>query len=171
MFKGLLSIDPGLTRMGYARWSDYSDIKTLCDAGAINTATRKEWIQRGFSAVLKMQKSVPPTKVGVLVIEMPEYQSGRMESEAATRSGSIMKLAALVGMILHGYETVQKRVLVTPAQWKGQLPKEVSHQRIADLLELTNRRWINDWKHMKHDTRDAIGIGLHAISELVKGKK
>lgn len=55
-----------------------------------------------------------------------------------------------------------------PAEWKGQVPKEVHHRRLVEVLTLGER---TRWRHTVGDldARDAIGLGLWALGRVGQG--
>ena len=94
----------------------------------------------------------------VVAIEYPRMMAGR---EAAARGGALSKLALQIGCLVgsladpSAYETCHVH-LIYPEQWKGQLTKEITRDRVIKELRTTNPDW-------NHDVIDAIGLGLWCL--------
>lgn len=166
MRQSLIAIDPGLSRTGYATWDRRDGVWRLRFAGHLTPRCCRNsswWVKAG--SIVDQIPFHRPNDEGdpeaILAIEMPEYQSGRAKSTAATRSGGIFKLAAMVGMILGKWYAGEVHIY-SPHDWKGQLPKDVSHARIEEALSARTRNAVG-FNKLKHDAIDAIGIGLHHI--------
>ncbi len=133
----LVAIDPGKST-GIAIFSDRELVHVIaCDGDA------------------------PPTRgeVDEIVCEIPHTGEGR-----ATK-GDIIKLAVRAGMAIGSFRCVGAPTLrlVTPNDWKGNLPKAVSHKRIrAKLTEAE----IALLRGLPHDSWDAVGIGLWALGQV-----
>ena len=92
-------------------------------------------------------------KVGdnLAVVEYPEFYTGAVGISCAS-TGGLVKLAFLVGaivnrLIMYGYRIV----LVTPNEWKGNLPKKISTIRIQKLIHFP----------VDNHLADAIGLLMH----------
>jgi len=87
-----------------------------------------------------------------IVIERPEPW-GAYKSMASSRSGSLQMLTLMVGALTYwaiGLVAAENVKLVKVSQWKGQLPKHVTQQRMEKKY------------HCKFDTdheADAVGLG------------
>lgn len=163
----LLAIDPGLGSTGWAYWDKigYEKITPPDAFGLITPRDHGEnsdgWWGRAnnrsddlFSCI----RTVVKGDVDLLKVfcEMPRFFSGNAGGHAAAETGSIMKLAYLVGSYARSFRMAGASFTIVPVmEWKGQLPKEVVNKRIVQLLgekACTNFR---------RDAWDAIGIGLH----------
>ncbi len=142
-----LSVDPGMNT-GWAHWSD----KHLVEYGQI-TAKHKTlsedlvYLSEHFGQLLLR---LQPDKV---YLEYPGFWGGSSTSMASLSSGDLVKLAAITGVYIGlaaAYNALP--VLITPQEWKGQMPKEGVKVRVQRALGVIERS-----SHMN----DAIGIGLH----------
>lgn len=90
-----------------------------------------------------------------VVIEMPRLFAGDAKSMASAKKGDLFKLSYLVGALALQAKQITGNVavLVEPAEWKGQLPKDV-------ML----RRMVRVWPALgvTSHVADACGIGLAA---------
>ena len=152
-----LYIDPGLGGTGFAFFTKKGEpphCSGVWQAGRAGTLNERcERITKALASI------ITHWNVERVVIEFPEvYQSG--VSHAATTKGDLFKLVYLIG----GMGQVARDLcehhdpdLITPRDWKGQLPKDVVIKRIQkkwpDVL-LTNHQ------------ADAVGMGLAALGEL-----
>lgn len=103
----------------------------------------------------------------IICIEQPEIWSSSETSMASATRGDILKLSMLIGYLLRCLSQHRNKImLVTPAQWKGQLSKKAAIARIQ-------RRFNNHQFRVKvnqstwhvptsHDA-DALGIALFVL--------
>jgi len=87
---------------------------------------------------------------------------GSEKGYASSQSGDLIKLCQLTGMLigalaLNGIE-LNSLNLITPTEWKGQLPKEEVDRRIKRILKRKT-------KYPDH-VSDAVGIGLFLQGEM-----
>jgi hypothetical protein len=71
------------------------------------------------------------------------------------------RLGELVGLYMRKVEVVE---LVTPAVWKGSVPKEICQSRILKKLEPEELSVLDK----NHNAMDAVGIGLWKLGRYVK---
>jgi hypothetical protein len=94
-----------------------------------------------------------------LVIEMPQvYRTGQ------ARLKDVTELAFSAGAIAARYENV---IRYLPAEWKGQVPKNIHQARIMAALTQSERKILDGIK--KKDLQhilDAIGLGLFHLGRL-----
>ena len=150
----MLSVDPGLTGMGWAVWND----SWLLEAGTFvpkpNGRTDVERIHRAAAEVTAIGISRQCEKV---VVEEPQFFGGVGGQMVAAR-GDLVKMALLVGAIIGmARDAGMEPQLVKVNTWKGQLPKKVVESRITRILgaqEVTSFG-------LKDHAWDAVGIGLY----------
>ena len=131
----ILAVDPGTHYTGYAKLDEGGLSYGLIKAGGNN------WIDR-CERVAHACHSLGPTHN--LVIEWPQFQPGR-RGLAAARGGDTLKLAFLCGAIF-GRTPNHNIHLITPAEWKGSLPKRVTASRCQREYGLSGRQEIdNNW--------------------------
>ena len=142
----VISIDPGKHYLGVASWID----DELIDARLHETA--------GYQL---------STVIDVLAIEKPMIYPGRAQKgrqrdliELAMVAGRIM--AAVPRAAIHCYE---------PYQWKAQLPKSATRERVQAILSEKEQKRIAKPKKasLLHNVFDAIGIGLVDIGRAKRG--
>lgn len=152
MLKGnyLITIDPGSRGTGYAVWdldffNEYKKPKLV--ENGVWPPSRRNPILRKFKKLLLKFNS---TKV---VIENASFMDGNARTQAAARSGALVKLAQFIGRIQQICEDVGvKWELIEVNKWKGSLPKEIVKRRILRVMPRIRAK-SHDW--------DAIGIGLY----------
>lgn len=145
----LVAIDPGL-QTGWAIWG----IDGLVDCGLGDPRTSRS--------------HVVTSRAGVDVIDdvWIEYQVIYPRSKA--RPADILKLTLEAGRWVGVYSTLGVEPhLVKPAEWKGQVPKDIHHARVwAELSE--DSRLIVDHAvrgvaaSKRHNVLDAVGLALWA---------
>ena len=136
-----MTIDPGLAGTGWAVWDERWELK---DHGVIYPKSDPK-----SSSIVSGLLDVTCDR-GVFTsffVEEPAFMEGG-RGVVTARSGSLVKLLLLVGMIMQefGAEGVKVR------DWKGQLPKDVVIRRIKRVLP--------DCLATSHDW-DAVGMGLY----------
>lgn len=150
-------IDPGLGGTGWATF-DIEDDYRLIDSGVVRFDKNafKDWTCKCFaiaSAIDLLMMYVKST-----VIEFPELWTSAKSMASANR-GDLFKLAFLVGAIAEKINhTGYPVALISPADWKGQLPKDIVIKRI--LKEIPEMKKVRD-----HEA-DAIGMGLAEAGKL-----
>lgn len=104
---------------------------------------------------------------GHVVCEMPQTYKGSRVSIQSLLTLSF-RAGKLVGM-LHE----EQYCLVKPAQWKGQIPKDVHHEQILRQLEVGERLLLDQClqnipKSKHHNVYDAVGLGLWYLQRRLK---
>tara|TARA_R110000824_G_scaffold158565_2_gene332555 strand:+ start:1410 stop:1895 length:486 start_codon:yes stop_codon:yes gene_type:complete len=148
----VLGVDPGLRKLGVAIYEDGE----LVHADTVRTAMH---VGTGPACWLSAAKAVRlfcrGFQVDVLAIEV-------MQVDSRTKGaiiGDILELSGVVGAVA---ATVAAPVLAsyTPAEWKGQRPKDVEHRYLKRVLSPVE---LNAVGILGHDAWDAIGIGAHYL--------
>lgn len=137
------SIDPGVKRVGFAVWED----SRLKQAG-ICEPTLQDWM-RGLDEI---------------VIEKPQvYVAARSKGDP----NDLVELALVVGWMagIAWMADNAAAIYYKPSEWKGQLPKQVCHDRVIKALMDREREAIVLPPNKRHalDVLDAIGIGLYHL--------
>lgn len=146
----ILAIDPGLHKCGLA-WFDARTgklIRTECvkGHGDLDLVVGTVW---GL---------VDDVGASVIVIEEPQQFMSTSKGEAASNSGSVIKLMQLVYSIRQMGIMRHKKVVLAPViKWKGQTPKDIVWRR------LERRGYCLDG--MTGDEKDAVGIGVWYFEE------
>lgn len=127
----LISIDPSINNLGIAVW-DVLDKKLL--AHALMHPERGKRLNE-FDKSLSMLNQIKTLwiqeySVNRMILEIPEYWA--VGGFQARETGSMSKLMFVCGMIYSLKNDLEELKLVTPREWKGQLPKEVVANRLED---------------------------------------
>jgi hypothetical protein len=104
---------------------------------------------------------LPDLMCDVVIVEKPEHRPG-----GKTPVNDLITLAFTAGQCASAYHGATVYAF-KPSQWKGSVPKRVHHPRIRALLEPHELAVIP--KNAKHDTWDAIGLGLFALKRMGRG--
>lgn len=168
-FKHTLGIDPGLGGTGWAIIQTQSDLGMFLgmdsdgvilparklhgfpwDVRSYDVAKQFEGVLEGFGRVCGVADEV--------VIEVPSFWTGSAVGNAAAKSGDLIALAALVGMLIFQCHAAGLKVHHhTPQGWKGQLTKDAVAARV-------NRSFVKhglDPVPYKNHANDALGIALY----------
>ena len=148
--KYILAVDPGVRGCGVAFAVDSKIQAAAYVLGASNTKIRRAeaWMTMA-NAVFKWWRDwcvVPLADAGKyeLIIELPQVyaKSHQVGVKSKADPNDLIELAATVGAIT---QTIDAPVVVyLPAEWKGQVPKAIMHDRArarltADELETIQR--------------------------------
>jgi hypothetical protein len=151
----MLCIDVGYTGLGYAvfpyrymtkkpevsgviKFNKDQSITDKCEkAKTILMLTVKPIIQDEFNSALGM------------VIEYPARWGGSLLSDVASKRGELIMLGYQAGY-LSTMVPADHVSLVTPQEWKGQLPKDIVIKRILKIFPKL--------KHVNDHEADAIGM-------------
>lgn len=140
-----MTIDPGISGTGFACF----DRRRLLEWGNIYS-TANTWERRSKAIITKISwKEYQGCER--MYCEWPSNFQGTGKGQAAINSGSILKLAFLIGGICEKFDDVR---LVPVQSWKGQLPKEIVQRRAEVFFQK---------KGFKSHAADAVGIGQWAI--------
>lgn len=153
----LLAIDPSINSLGWARFEN----EVLVGAGVVTAKATIAPVYLRAAAIAERLRLVVDTADQVWC-EWPQiYQRGGGRTKGDPND--LLGLAAVCGAIAASEISTHFRA-VTPAQWKGQLGKEQSHQRIRARLHAQE---LTLWPESL-DARDAVGIGLYALGRLTR---
>ena len=155
----IVSIDPGIHGCGLAVFAQ----STLLGAEYVSGIGCQmhplleivDGIERSLNSIMNQIGTID-----TIVIETPQvYQTAHQKGDQR----DLVDLAIVVGGILAvSRSTANAALLVRPAEWKGQLPKDVSAKRVISILGEDERSAIElpTASRLYHNVLDAIGIGL-----------
>lgn len=160
----LISLDPGLGGTGWALWQG-GDVPHA--VGIVRDTAKDESLAvRCWELSKKLHTSIRASVNGdpflsstAVVIEMPQHMTNARG--IAAQAGAIYKLTFLVGYLSAMMYPCPVTV-VTPGEWKGQLPKDVVQRRIQAILGDATCLRLN----IKSHAWDAVGIALWALGRL-----
>lgn len=155
----LLSIDPGRRTLG---WASYRGGRleeaglAIADRDDLPTAARE------LAAAVR----VPAGLERVVIERMRIYPGPQQRGD----QNDLLDLA-FVGGFLAGRVVPVRVELVTAHEWKGTVPKDVMHRRIDEALDAAEGTTLGKClervaKSLRHNVKDAVGIGLHALGRL-----
>lgn len=174
MNQTLISIDPATHYTGYGVYEEAKIQNSgkdfiLSRFGLIRPTRQKDlWTDRARVITMKFIQLLMQIKPTLCGIEYPEFQGGDRGYTAARR-GDILMIAFLCGRLCDAWDSyaismrdpqIQPPALITPTQWKGQLPKPITVERVNEFfgLELTNG--------IENNIADAIGLGKHILEKV-----
>jgi hypothetical protein len=155
----LLAIDPGLRGCGVALFRD-GELEQAVYVEGHNHAQRAAcWL----AMVGAVDDFVGRRTVGQLVLELPQvYTAAKSKGD----NNDLIQLAAVCGGLSHTFRTAEQRVYL-PAEWKGQVPKEIVHARIMTRLKPHEKAAISCRKQsLLHNVLDGTGLGLKFLDRL-----
>lgn len=169
--KTLIAIDPGKHGLGVALFGDGSLIAAKY-SGALGgqphvlleplepfEQTFAEWRQ-GLSG-----------SIDSIVIERPQQYTGAQAGNAE----DISDLTIVVGALVRAVAPFARGILlVLPAQWKGQTPKDITRKRAESALSADEKAgievmtWRGEEQNAMHNVWDAIALGLWHEGRILK---
>lgn len=157
----VIAIDPSLTATGVAVLGE-SKIVHAAFCRCSNDGSLAERISAMSDAVdaaLLVHADLQPP--GLVVIERPRVNTVTHGGKADP--DDLIKLAILVGALAMRWKKAGFDVrMVQPAEWKGQVPKEITMQRVMSALsqEETKAVHLPFAQSLHHNVWDAVGIAL-----------
>lgn len=153
----ILSIDPSSRSCG---WALFKNSGEYFSSGTINS-NKKDFLKNFIDIADKLEAiflAECGDKHDTILIEYPEYFSSNT-GITALRSGSLVKLSMMVGVIIGVFIKYSKTkiILIKPKEWKGNLSKKITMERVMDKINIK--------KIKTFDESDAIGIGLYYIGK------
>ena len=170
---GLIAIDPGVHSMAIAVFHDDG---TLVDAW--NEATPMYSVD-DFSRMLEGWGS-PSVRLVNRLQSHVRLETNRVVGERQvvypgakglkTNPNDLLDLAMCAGAFFSTLcvDMQAQLTVVEPAEWKAQVPKDITRKRIEGLLTTSEKVNIKKGGEM-HNVYDAIGIGLFALGRAKKG--
>jgi hypothetical protein len=153
-----LFVDPGLGGTGWAYFPTMPGAPKKW--GVLNErikADSGDWYSRAFRLAEKFERVLDEFEPNVVVLEMGELWAGSEVSVTSGKRGDLLKLVFLIGVLSEVcHKNDYRVVLVTPNEWKGNLPKEVVAARCEAQFGFT----------VGNHEQDAIGMGLSAQGAL-----
>lgn len=152
----LISIDPSINYMGIAVFTGKGLTWQLTLHELLQPKTTSDdYIEKSWSMYLQVRIILEEHEVDKIILEVPDNFG--VAGYHARESGSIQKLTFVCG-IMYSLRVYTKIQTVLPRQWKGQLSKEATYNRM-NKLKLYNF----DFHQINNNISDAICIGHWAI--------
>lgn len=148
--KTLLAIDPGKRKLGWAFFAD----RRLVRCGL----SRIDGVDAFGRLAILHSLALPCAETGIVEL-MSVYPGDRAKGDP-----NDLIAVATVGAELAGRKCDFVRY-VSPRDWKGQVPKEIHHERILSRLDEDEKVLVVG---QNHDTKDAVGLGLYALGRLTQ---
>lgn len=163
----LVSIDPGVSASNATGVAIWRDDGSMLDCALVRPKpkTRLEERVRGIVAHTRVYL-IAHTGIETwqVVLEIPRVYHGKGKGDL----NDLIDVATLVG----GLATLGSSThFVTPSEWKGQAPKDVTARRVLERLTPAERELFNDCDGpdgLKHNVLDAIGIGLWKVGRWLR---
>ena len=95
----------------------------------------RDWFAGEFSAMATANLNTAEYQV---VIELPEHQNSVRGAKCIDRN-DFVKLCMSAGMLtvlFKSFTSVKEVALLTPSQWKGQVPKSITKKRMIEIYGL-----------------------------------
>jgi len=152
----LMAIDPGLQGTGVAIFKMGKPRPVYCAVIKSRGAVGPSWTDRVHRIAEQVSDLCVEHNVRGIVCEMMEmHQSPR--AQMMWKTGDLQRTLFLTGAFFGMTEAgVVNFRLVPPSEWKGQLPKSVTINRINKLLG----KGVGTELEIESHAWDAVGIGL-----------
>lgn len=171
----ILAIDPGMRGCGCALF--HPTYKTLIRAAYVRGSKDAEraqswldmasavnqWVTVAQAEFMKRQRLPPDLH---LAIELPRvYQGAKQKGDP----NDLIDLAAVVGAIVMLLDDRGGSAKVYyPYEWKGQVPKQIHHDRARGRLNVTETATVElpSAKSLQHNVWDAVALGLTHLNRM-----
>ena len=144
----VLGIDPGVNHCGWAQLTPRGLVR--CGLWRLETMLLPDRCYQYYCHA----RSTP---ADLVVVEYPQVYQSRQQKG---RQKDIVDLAAIAGALIAGAKSQRIEVLIpTPAERKGNIPKEVEHARVLRALNLTEsnvKKMARVPQHLLHNVLDAV---------------
>jgi hypothetical protein len=106
---------------------------------------------------------------GELVIELPQVYQGSHQrgQKVGTNPGDLIELSAVVGAVTYAFS--RPTTVYLPCEWKGQVPKDIMHDRARGRLspgELAIIKKALPRDSLSHNVWDAVAMLLKHVGRL-----
>lgn len=156
----LLAIDPGLQGTGIAIFKMGVPRPRHVTVLKPRAGKYKDWPDRVDDLVMQIRDLAINSGVTHVISEMMEmHQSPRamMMWKTGDLQRTVFLVGALYGCLMSAHDDITLEFkLTTPSEWKGQLPKSVTINRINKLLG----KGVGQELGIETHAWDAVGIGL-----------
>ncbi len=170
---GLIAIDPGVRSMAIAVFHDDGTMVDAWNEAApmYNTESFSRLLERWGSPSVRLfgrLNSHLRLETNRVVGERQVVYSGAKGLK--TNPNDLLDLAMCAGAFFSAIcvDMQAQLTVVEPAEWKAQVPKDITKRRILELLSHSEPLSIKKGGEM-HNVYDAIGIGLFALGRAKKG--
>ncbi len=155
----LLAIDPGVRGCGVALFRDSELSQAVYVAGHGEAQRAEGWIAMADA----VREFIGERIVAQLVLELPQvYRAVRSKGDP----NDLTELAAVVGALAASFRNAQQKVFL-PAEWKGQVPKAIMHERALERLSPEEFGRIScRKKSLLHNVLDALALGLRFLKRM-----
>lgn len=162
--KTLLAIDPGKKGLGVALFADGSLLQAWYSGAEGGSGHALLDVTRPLVRELESLRRQGLPSLDTLLIERPQAYSGAQQS---ANPEDVAELCVVVGALMLAVRPLLSPIggilLVRPAEWKGQLPKDVTRNRAEAALTPAEAEGLIMPKAVKtlgHNVWDAVALGL-----------
>lgn len=158
----LLCIDPGTRKMGMAEFKVNHKARTAKLTRYFVVLVPKSsgaWRDRIDLMANEAMSFCNTHKPHIVLIEEPQLFLGSAKGRAASNSGAVLKLVAMVYCMVGALKAlITDKVITVPVRsWKGNVPKSITQKRVAKYWgcksgddNITDAVGIGDWYIRKH---------------------
>ncbi len=140
-------------------WYTTVIVPQLLEFGTVKRETQGQTPEQRMDSVIEGLEYAPSEldHLGIAVIEKPQLW-GAYKSTASLHSGALLGLHILTGALYWWAQSHFERAYLIPVtEWKGQLPKRVTQQRMEQKYKV---------KFRTDDESDAVGLGDYFINTM-----
>ncbi len=154
----IVSVDPGLAKVAFASWDP--ETGQLLEAGLVvhkhEIATERVQKWKDMAWWTCMVAGLDRCDID-LVIEVPQVYAGARDEDP----NDLIDLAGVVGAIASSIILGSVQWSPLPREWKGQIPKKVTKQRVDKRLSDAEKALIK-WPSasLAHNVYDALHLGI-----------
>lgn len=174
MKRVVLAIDPGLRGTGVALLEDGEVVAAGYARPPVVVGVVTGRAHQAAVAARAVAEWAAGRGVTEVVVEWPQTYARAIRGGTSKADPNDLLGLAGVGAAIAALYAGLATTSYLPAEWKGQVPKEVMHRRVESRLRLSELAYVRAAVEAanargKVDVWDAVGIGLHHVGRL--GKK
>lgn len=155
----LMSIDPSVNNLGMAIWDVNEKNLLLWKLVHPEVGNRRNEFDKSLSMLNQISQWIQTYGVNRIIIECPTHWV--VGGFQARETGSMAKLSFVCGMLcsLVNHKNIEEFKVVTPDEYKGQIPKHVVANRLRDAY----LPYGIDMPEIDANVMDAIAIGHYQL--------
>lgn len=166
----LLAVDPGIRGCGAALFDGSRLVAAAYVKNPITSGNRaNEAAAVGHAVALWVHETHYWRVIDFVVVEWPQIYASRIRAGRTKEDpNDLLALAGVVSVVAAEVGNDTDAASYAPAEWKGQVPKEVMCARIVARLDEAERAIVEAVlpASKRHNAIDAVGLGLRHLGRL-----
>lgn len=167
-FVDFVAVDPGKHACGVAVFYDGKLYGAYYPMAPRMGSRVEQWVQTANAVYLQLKKSQAYTSDLGLVCEVPKARKERTDA-----ADDLLDLTGVLGALAPRFRAVLWDP--RPEEWKGQIPKDVTHKRLETRLSPAERFRLDATlkavaPSVRHNALDAVALGVEYVLRKSRGQ-